>query len=232
MQKTLLDYFATFVTPERLRLFEKVLESRTDYLTVVLEDIYQPQNASAVLRTCDCFGIQHVHVIENRNEFTVDKEVALGASKWLSIHKHNQKEQNSQKTIKKLKNDGYRIVATTPHKNDQLLPDFDLSKGKAALVFGSELPGISETILQEADEFLKIPMIGFTESFNISVSAAIVLYQLSEKMRKQPGIRWQLSDQEKETIKLQWLRNSIKSSDLLEERFLKEHNLPGPESSR
>lgn len=232
MQKTLLDYFTTFVTPERLRLFEKVLESRTDYLTVVLEDIYQPQNASAVLRTCDCFGIQHVHVIENRNEFTVDKEVALGASKWLSIHKHNQKKQNSLKAIQNLKNDGYRIVATTPHKNDQLLPEFDLSKGKAALVFGSELPGISETILQEADEFLKIPMVGFTESFNISVSAAIVLYQLSEKMRKQPGIRWQLSDQEKEAIKLQWLRNSIKSSDLLEERFLKEHNLQGPEISR
>ncbi|RIH64371.1 TrmH family RNA methyltransferase [Mariniphaga sediminis] len=227
MQKKLIEHLSGFITPERLLLFEKVLEQRTAYITVVLEDIFQPQNASAVLRTCDCFGIQHVHIIENRNKFTVDREVALGASKWLSLHKYNEKKQNSLKAIKSLKESGYRIVATTPHKNDQLLPEFDLTKGKTAIVFGSELPGISETIQNEADEFLKIPMSGFTESFNISVSAAIVLYQLSEKIKKQNEIFWQLTEQEKDTIKLQWLRNSIKRSNLLEQRFLKEQGSTG-----
>lgn len=221
MQKKLINYLSGFVTPERLRLFEKILACRTSYITVVLEDIFQPQNASAVLRTCDCFGIQHIHVIENRNKFRINKEVTLGASKWLNIHTYNQKKENSLEAVRLLKKNGYRIVATSPHHNNQLLPDFDLSKGKTAVVFGSELPGISETISGEADEFLKIPMVGFTESFNLSVSAAIVLYQLNEKLRNQQNIHWQLSEEEKEAIRLQWLRNTIKQSNLLEERFLK-----------
>lgn len=222
MQKEIIYYLSEFVTPERLQLFDRILEHRTSYLTIVLEDIFQPQNASAVLRTCDCFGIQNIHIIENRNEFTVDREVAMGASKWLSLNKYNQKKNNSLDAVKKLKDAGYRIVATSPHLNDNLLPDFDLTKGKAAIVFGSELPGISETIMNEADEYLKIPMYGFTESFNISVSAAVILYQLAMKLRELPEINWKLSEQEKDEIKLAWLRATIKRSSLLEKRFSKE----------
>ena len=222
MQKKIIQYLSGFITQERLQLFEKVLKQRTSYIAVVLEDIFQPQNASAVLRTCDCFGIQNIHIIENRNEFRVDREVAMGASKWLSLHKYNQQEQNSANAIKGLKQEGYRIVATSPHLNDNLLPDFDLSKGKAAIVFGSELPGISEVVKNEADDFLKIPMYGFTESFNISVSAAIVLYQLAQMLREQSEIDWKLSEQERDDIKLAWLRATIKRSSLLEKRFLTE----------
>lgn len=225
MKTELINHLARFVTEERLRLFEKVLEHRTSYITVVLEDIFQPQNASAVLRTCDCFGIQHIHIIENRNEFTVDREVAMGASKWLNLHKYNQTEQNSLNAVRTLKMKGYRIVATSPHLNDQFLPEFDLSKGKIAVVFGSELPGISETIRNEADEFMKIPMYGFTESFNISVSAAIVLYQLTQTLRNQPEINWRLSEEERNEIKLAWLKATIKRSNLLEKKFLKEKGL-------
>lgn len=222
MPKELLEYLSEFITPERLDLFNKVLNERTNYLTVVLEDIYQSQNASAVLRTCDCFGIQNVHVIENRNTFEVNKEVAMGASKWLTIQKYNTPENNSLEAIRLLRKNGYRIVATTPHTNDQSLHDFDLLKGKAALVFGSELPGISEIIMNEADEFLKIPMYGFTESFNISVSAALVLHYLTDKLRNTTNIEWKLTKNEKKEIKLQWIKNTIKRSHLLEERFLKE----------
>ncbi len=224
MQKELIEYLSACITPERNQLFEKILSQRTSYITVMLEDIFQPQNASAVLRTCDCFGIQHVYAIENRNTFTVDTEVAMGASKWLSIHKYNQAENNSLEAIRNLKSKGYRIVATTPHKNDLLLPDFDLTKGKAALVFGSELPGISDTIKNEADEFLKIPMYGFTESYNISVSAAVILFHLTEKLKTLPGINWPLDQQEKYEVKLHWLRNTLKRSALLEKRFWEEHN--------
>ncbi len=221
MDKALMEYLSGYLTPNRLELFDKVLSMRTRYLTVVLEDIFQAQNASAVLRTCDCFGIQDVHIIENRNTFNVNREVALGSSKWLSLNKYNDHENNSLEAIQNLKKNGYRIVATTPHTNDLELQDFDLTKGKTALVFGSELPGITDYILNEADEFLKIPMYGFTESFNISVSAAIILHHLSLKLRENDSIDWQLSEIEKKEIKLEWIRRTIKRSDLIEKRFLK-----------
>ncbi len=222
MQTKLLNYLSSFVTPQRLELFDRILENRTNYVTIVLEDIYQPQNASAVLRTCDCFGIQNIHIIENRNEFEVDKEVAMGSSKWLTLHKHKRKIDNSLYTIKTLKKQGYRIVATSPHLHDQELQDFNITLGKTALVFGSELPGISEVVLQEADEYLKIPMFGFTESYNISVSAAIILHHLTLNLRKSDAANWQLTDEEKTNLKIQWLRNSIKSSKMIEKRFMEE----------
>jgi len=221
MTSELTKYLASFVTEKRLELFDKILTERTRYLTVVLEDIYQSQNASAVLRTCDCFGIQDVHIIENRNEFNVNNEVALGASKWLSIIKYNKQQNNSRAAIKSLKEKGYRIVATTPHKNYQLLNEFDLTKGKAALVFGSELPGLTDYILKEADEFLRIPMYGFTESFNISVSVAVILSKLSEMLRKIDNKVWKLNEEEKELLKLQWIKNTVKASQHLEELFHK-----------
>lgn len=223
MQDSLINHLSGFLTPKRNALYNKVLEMRTKHITIVLEDIFQPQNASAVLRTCDCFGIQDVHIIENRNEFQVDTEVALGSSKWISINKYNEAENNSLNAIRQLKQKGYRIVATTPHNNDQELPDFDIAKGKTALVFGSELPGITDTILNEADEFLKIPMFGFTESFNISVSAAIILHHLTHKMRQTEGLQWKLTQEEKDEIKREWIRHTIKKSELIEKRFLEEN---------
>ncbi len=225
MKKELLHYLSAVVNPERLSLFNRIIENRTNYITVVLEDIFQPQNASAVLRSCDCLGIQNVHVIENRNEFQVDTEVTMGSSKWLTINKHSNKKNNSFATVQHLKKMGYRIVATSPHSNEVELPDFDMEKGKIALVFGSELPGISEVIMNEADEFLKIPMYGFTESYNISVSAAIILYHLTEKMRNSQSINWQLSEEDKVDIMLQWIRNSVKKSKLIENRFWEERGM-------
>lgn len=225
MKKELLDYLSAVVNTDRLALFNRIIKNRTNYITVVLEDIFQAQNASAVLRSCDCLGIQNVHVIENRNKFQVDTEVSMGASKWLTLNKYYRKKNNSHETVKFLKERGYRIVATSPYSNDVNLPDFDITKGKIALVFGSELPGISETILQEADEYLKIPMYGFTESYNISVSAAIILYELTEKMHNSQTIAWQLTEEEKVDILLQWIRSSVKRSALIEKRFWEERSL-------
>ena len=219
MNKELLEYLSDVVNPARLALYNKIIENRTNYITVVLEDIFQAQNASAVLRTCDCTGIQNIHVIENRNKFQDDSEVSMGSSKWVTIHKYKGNENNSLEAIRSLKRKGYRIVATSPHSNDVELPDFDIIKGKMALVFGSELPGISETIENEADEFLKIPMFGFTESFNISVSAAIILYYLTDKLRSSNSIKWQLTEEEKVEIKLHWIKNTVKKSALIEQRF-------------
>jgi tRNA (guanosine-2'-O-)-methyltransferase len=224
MQTDLLNFLSPHITEKRLNLFNRIIESRTKYITVVLEDIFQPQNASAVLRSCDCFGIQDVHIIENRNEFEIDTEVTMGSSKWLSLKKYNQEKNNSLAAIKHLKKEGYRIVATTPHIDDQELPDFDLFAGKTALVFGSELPGISDIIMKEADEFLKIPMFGFTESFNISVSAAITMHHLTDKLRR-TEINWRLTEEEKTNTKIQWIRNTVKKSDLIENRFWEERGM-------
>ncbi|MBN1251650.1 MAG: RNA methyltransferase [Bacteroidales bacterium] len=219
MQKELINHLSQFSTENRWNLFKQIIEYRTKYITVVLEDIFQPHNASAVLRTADCFGIQDIHIIENENEYTLSHDVTRGSYKWLNLKKYNEKENNTLNTINELKSQGYRIVATTPHTNDVELENFDLSKGKTALLFGSEMPGLSKIAMENADEFLKIPMYGFTESFNISVSASIILHHLTYELRKSE-INWQLSDNERDNVLLDWLRKTIKSSKLIEKAFL------------
>ncbi|HYW95895.1 MAG TPA: RNA methyltransferase [Bacteroidales bacterium] len=215
----LLNYLSGFVTPNRLARFEQVLDYRTRYITVVLEDIYQSQNASAVVRTCDCFGIQDVHVVENTNLFEMDREVALGADKWLTVERYGSDEENTLAAINTLRENGYRIVATTPHTSEIPLPDLNLNKGKLAIFFGTELTGISETVKTCADEFVKIPMFGFTESFNISVSVALTLQDLVSRLHKS-DIEWKLNPGERDALKLQWLRKSIKDADFIEKQYL------------
>ena len=217
--KELVEYLQEFVTERRAQLFNSIIENRTRYITIVLEDIYQSQNASAVLRTSDCFGIQDVHIIENNNKYNINPDVVLGASQWLNLFKYNQTQNNTLDAIANLRKQGYRIVATTPHTEDTDLPDFDLNKGKVALFFGAEQHGLSDLMIDNADEYLKIPMYGFTESFNISVSAAIIIHALREKLNHS-DINWQLSEQEKLEIKLEWLKLTIKSSDMLIKKFL------------
>ncbi len=219
MDKELIKYLENFLTPHRKALFQRILENRTRYLTVVLEDIYQPHNASAVLRSCECFGIQDIHIIENRNSYTVNPDVALGASKWLTLIKYNTKENNTPDALNRLRNEGYRLVATVPGKTATLLQNFDLNKGKTALLFGTELTGLSKDALNMADEFLEIPMFGFTESFNISVSASIILSQLVLKFHSEDY--WKLTEKEKESIYFEWLKKSIKSSGQIIARWKK-----------
>jgi tRNA (guanosine-2'-O-)-methyltransferase len=220
--KELIDYLSQFISETRRAKFDTVLNYRTRHITVVLEDLYQPHNASAVLRSCDIFGIQDIHVIENKNAYTVNKDIALGAPKWLNLHKYRQQENNSLDCIQKLKQQGYRIVATTPHEKDCNLEDLSVDK-PMALFFGTELTGISDTVREHADEFVKIPMYGFTESFNISVCAALCIHSLKEELHKS-SIDWHLNDLEKEELLLRWLRNSIQKVELIEKDFLAKRN--------
>lgn len=223
MNVELINFLKQFVTDNRFEVFDKVIENRTRYITVAVEDIYQSQNASAVLRTSDCLGLQDIHIIENKNKYEVNPDVALGSAKWLNLIKYYKKENNTLEAIKKLKESGYRIVATSPHKEGVDLANFDLRKGKVALFFGNEVIGLSELMIENADEYLKIPMYGFTESFNISVSAAVILHHLTSKLRNS-NINWQLTDFEKEELKLSWLKETIKSSSLLVNDFLSKKN--------
>lgn len=219
MNQQLIQFLSSFVTVERLALFNQVLSFRTNYLTVVLEDIYQTQNASAIVRTADCFGIQNVHMIENKNVFQFNPDVVRGASNWITLNRHNGAEMNTPDALRKLRREGYRIVLASPHEHDVNLEDFDLKKGKAALVFGCERPGLSEWANKEADEFMKIPMVGFTESLNVSVAVAVTLHHLTHQLRNHVDIDWHLADNEKQEIMLDWLRTSIKRVDLLEAKF-------------
>lgn len=223
--RALVQYLEQYVTEARNQLFERVLSWRTRYICVVLEDIYQPHNASAVLRSMDCFGIQDAHIIENENEYHINPDVALGASKWLSLNRYNQEKDNTTEAVESLKAEGYRIVATTPHNKGVELPDFNMEKGKVALLFGTEMRGLSQYALQIADEYLRIPNYGFTESFNISVSAAVILYQLTRNLHHS-SVDWKLHEAERWDIKLQWLRKSIKHADLLIENFLSNSQNP------
>src|SRR5699024_6846615 len=163
VDKQLFQYLQEFLTPRRKELFEKILNERTRHITVVAEDVYQMHNASAVMRSCEVFGVQDMHVIEKRFSKRVDKEIAMGAQKWVNLYSYK----SSQECINKLRADGYQIVATTPHNDSQYLHDFDVTK-KSAFFFGQEKYGLSEEILEQADSYLKIPMHGFTESLNIS----------------------------------------------------------------
>jgi len=220
MNEKLIEHLSGFITERRLQLFNTLLNLRTRYITVVLEDIYQAHNASAVLRSCECFGVQDVHIIENHNPYKISPDVALGANKWLSLYRYNHPADNTLNALHALKAKGYRIIATTPHKNDCFLEDFDYTKGKFALLFGSELNGLSSTAISLADEFIKIPMAGFTESLNISVTAALCIHHLTGKIRTVKTIPWRLTPDEQQDIKLCWLKNSIRKSDLLQKAFL------------
>ena len=208
-----LHFLENILTENRKNKFLKVLENRTNHFTVVVEDIFQMHNASAVMRSCEVFGIQELNVIEQRYGKSIDKEIAMGAQKWVDINTFD----SISNGVETMKKKGYQIIATTPHENDCELDDFDISK-PSALFFGTERDGLSEEILQRADGFLKIPMVGFTESLNISVSAAIIIQNLTNRLRNS-AIDWHLSEEEILLKRLAWAKNSIKDIKRIEERY-------------
>jgi tRNA (guanosine-2'-O-)-methyltransferase len=212
-----LNYLLGFITDNKINKFEQAVQQRTRKLTIVLENIYQSHNASAVLRSCDCFGIQDVHVIENRYAFSPNPDIVLGSLKWLSLHRYRDTNTAVADCMGHLKKNGYTIVATTPHEHDVDIQDLPVH-GKIALLFGTELKGLSAEVMDEADMYMKIPMVGFTESLNISVSAAISLFYLSGKMRSETA-DWKLSQEELVETKIQWAKSALKTPDLIEKNF-------------
>lgn len=222
----LTEYLKDFTTESRWETINNVLANRTNHFTVVLEDLHKPHNANAVLRSCDGFGIQDIHIIENNTEFDSDKQVSMGSHNWLTLNRYNKvEEDNIKPCFDKLKQQGYTILATTPHENDQKLNEIPIDQ-KTALVFGTERRGISNRVKELADGFVKIPMFGFSESFNISVSAAICLYDLRTRLDSS-SINWSLDKEYQNQLRYEWLKKTIKASDSLIEKFLKEKNKGG-----
>lgn len=218
-QQALVAHLSQFVTEARWQRIRSVLDRRTRRIAVVLEGIHKPHNASAVLRSCDGFGVQDVHIIERDTEFDPNRDVSMGADRWLSLHCYDDLNTNNTATcLDELKHQGYTLIATTPHEPHTSIDRVPISD-KIAVMFGSELRGLSPYALSHADVRVNIPMYGFSESFNISVSAALCLYELTKRLRH--GDRpWQLSLAEKTQLQLHWLRQSIRASDRLEAEFL------------
>ena len=224
LKKELISYLSSFVTEERVELFQTKIKERSRHLTVVLEDVFQSRNISAAMRSADCFGLQDIHIIENKNKFISDKTVSLGAGEWLSIIHHNKEKNNTKLCIENLKKQGYQIIATTPNNSDITLDEVDIENNKIAILLGTELTGLSHHALDLADKKMNIEMHGFTDSLNISVSAAICCQNLSNKMRKS-DTNWKIKESEKDEIILNWLRNTIKSSEEIEQRFFENSKL-------
>ena len=209
----LLEYLETFLTENRKERFQKILQQRTQHFTVATEDVYQLHNTSAVMRSCDVFGIQEVNIVEEVNSKRIDGEIAMGAQKWVDLNRYH----STKSCIEDLKTKGYQIVATTPHVEDCDLIDFDISK-KSCFFFGRETEGLSQHVADEADCFLKIPMVGFTESLNISVSAAIILQHVTAQLRKST-INWQLTEEEIIEKRFDWIKKTIKNYDAIVEHY-------------
>ena len=209
----LLNYLESYITENRKQRFNSVLSNRTRHFTVATEDVYQLHNTSAVMRTCDVFGVQELSIIEEQNVKQIDKEIAMGAQKWVDLNRFN----SVKDCIGYMQSEGYQIVATTPHKDDCLLQDFDVSK-KSCFFFGRETEGLSQDVITAADCFLKIPMTGFTESLNISVSAAIILQHVTARLRSSE-IAWQLTEEERNIKKLDWIKKTIHSYDRIVEHY-------------
>lgn len=219
----LLDYLGQYITEHKRNLIDQVLAKRTRFITVVLEDIFKPHNASAVIRTCDCFGIQDLHVIEKTNTYKVNPYVTRGASQWVDLYKYYQSEGSSvDLAFRNLREKGYKIYGTSPSTNSISIQDLEPDQ-KLALVFGNEHEGISEEVKSKADGLVHIPMLGFTESFNISVTASIFLFDLIKKAEKYSHPDFYLEESEKNLLKMKWFRDLVKHSDIHERKYWKEN---------
>ena len=219
VNKPLLEFLLQFVSDHKKSLMEKVLDNRTRRLTLVMEDIFQSQNASAMVRTCECFGVQDIHILESRSKYGTNLKVLKGSHFWVNLIKH--KKEKPIDTYINLKSLGYKILVTSVSPGSKSIFDVDpIELGKIALVMGNELRGISKEAEENADQLVHIPMVGFTESFNVSVSAAICISHLVNKIR-QSDLDWKLTEAEKDEIRMTWVKLMVKKSDVLERNFLK-----------
>ena len=208
-----IDYLSSFLLESRIDTLTRALDMRTEYITVMTENMFHAQNASAIVRHCEAFGVQNIHTVEELCPFLPTLNIALGTDKWIDINRHA----TTAEAIKSLREQGYRIIATTPHHKSCTPETFDVKKGKFALVFGTEKTGVSEEILAEADEYLQIPMCGMVDSLNVSASAAILIYMLSQRMRLECD-NWQLPDEVRTRILYDWYRFAVRDSEALLER--------------
>lgn len=205
-----IDFFKSLVTEARLDKIDQVLEERTRHVTVVLEDTFKVHNISAVMRNLECFGVQDVHLIEDSNSsIPLSHYIAKSSDKWLSLYKYKKTAINSPQKdcIDYLKSQNFQLIALSPHAEEDSFKKIDFSK-KTALLLGKENNGLSPEMIEASDHFVRIPMYGFTESFNLSVASALCLQEIIPLIKK-PPINWQLRPEEKTQLKKEWILKSV-----------------------
>jgi tRNA (guanosine-2'-O-)-methyltransferase len=217
----ILSEFYNILTDDRIKLFEKIIAERTNHLTVISEDIFQEHNASAIVRTCDSFGIQTLHLIETRNTYQVNEGISRGSNQWVTLEHHYSEGKTTTDILNQLKSRGYKIAATSPHAIEYDIFNLPIDK-PLALLFGAEKKGVTTEAMENADYLVRIPMYGFAESLNVSVAAAITLNILRNRLN-QSSTSWKLSDKEKLDTLLSWCRKHIKSSELIENEIRKKY---------
>lgn len=211
-------YMASFMTDERAQKLGGVAADRTRWMTVCMENTFYAQNASALVRHCDAFGVQDIHTVETLCRFRPNIDIVKGTDQWVTFHRHS----STADALAALRSEGYRIIATTPHRGDKTPESFDVATGRFALVFGTELQGVSDEVIEAADEFIRIPMWGFVESLNVSAAAAIIIYILSERLRSS-GVDWSMSELERTEILFSWMMRSVRDSKRILERCFPVH---------
>lgn len=200
-----------FLSEERTERFEQVLARRTRHLTVVLENVFQSRNASAVMRSADGFGLQDVHLIEDVNPWVPNRGVSKGTNAWLTLHRYRSAADPTAACLERLKRTGYQIAVTSPHVDGYDVTELPIDR-PVAVVMGTEWEGVSDRMLEEADLHVAIPMHGFAESLNISVAAAVVLHELNRRLRLQPASTWGLSEAEKRELRAAWAMASVRNA--------------------
>jgi tRNA (guanosine-2'-O-)-methyltransferase len=216
----LLEYLTDYLTEARRRRLNDVLDQRTRQITVVLDDLRLEHNMSAVLRTCDAFGVQDLHVIETVEPFAPTPKISMGSDRWLSIARYQDRPGRLQ-CLEDLRERGYRIVGTgPPGAGTQAFNQIELDR-PIALVFGNEKDGMSPEVSAACESRLVIPMVGFVESLNISVAAAIILQDLTTRLRASSA-HWQMPAEDRFDLLLDWTRKSIPSITAIEQRWLEE----------
>jgi tRNA (guanosine-2'-O-)-methyltransferase len=213
------------ISEERKARIETILERRTRFVTVVLDNLYHPHNMSAVVRSCEAFGIQDIHAIEKENRFDPSHGIAMGAQRWITLYRHP----SARNCTEWLKKRGYTLLAADPPDkaaktktgNAFTLDQIPLEQGPVALVFGKELDGLDPELRNLCDAVVSIPMSGFTESLNVSVTAAICLYELRKRLDEMDRASWQLSREEKAILRDEWYIRSVKHGPKVLEELTK-----------
>ena len=193
------------LSEKRDKRFRSVIEGRLQDV-IVLENIHDPHNALAAIRNCDAFGIQTVHFIfEKEKQFNPEKlgkATSSSANKWVDAVCW----EKTADCLESLKKDGFRIVATIVDKDAKQLSEADFTRQKTALVFGNEGFGITDTAKHLADDLVYIPMSGFVDSLNLSVTVGVTLYELSKHRR---GI-FHLSGIEQQRLYDKWMKDEMR----------------------
>ncbi|ANF49779.1 rRNA methyltransferase [Chryseobacterium glaciei] len=213
------EYLKQFLTDERLRKIDHFSPESSDFVLPVMDDVYQFRNAAAIIRSVEACGFHKVVAMEEENVFDPNLTVTKGAETWVEVEKMPK----NIDSLQKIKDRGYKILAVSLEKNAVMLPDYQITE-PIALVFGTEMAGVSEEVIDFADETLAIPMFGFTRSYNVSVAAGICMYELKQKLINS-NLDYKLSDEKLLKMKIRWAVNSMQSGQQIFQKYLRDNNI-------